>query len=442
MLYILAIISILIFVLALIRIDHPLAGLANIFRLSERFHLFFSQLSQTKPDNLETIKFYVGWQPAFLVRNPMLVKSIFNNQDSFNRINSIFTRSMSTVIGTNIITADTALWKQLRPLYEKYFSKYIKNFFYTTDEVINKVIDSQPKELVVEEFAYRIAGLAATASFLGIPFEEIDSSVVFDCVTVFNLIRDNTISMLPMIPLWIPTTRNKQVLEARSRVYKFLEKHIQTQRGTDSVFGDIIARNEGNNQLVVEEAISFIIGGLETTAIVLSWICYYLAINPEIQTKARNEILSVGPLGYNNKGELKYIGNIIWEVLRLHSPATTSCLVATQETVLDYNEPIIIPKGSLVFMSQYVNHRLSTLWTDPELFNPDRYEKENKSNLHPFGGGGFVCVGKEFSIQEAKLLISALLRRYRFTLVSGSSEMDIKVTARPKDKIKIKLLDL
>lgn len=442
MFYILAIIPILILVLAFIRIDHPLAGLANIFRLSEQFQLFFTQLSQTKPDSLETVKFYIGWQPAFLIRNPVLIKSVFNSQDNFNRVNSIFTRSMSTVIGTNIITADTALWKQLRPLYEKYFSKYIKNFFYTTDEVINKVIDSQPKELVVDEFAYRIAGLAATASFLGIPFEEIDSSVVFDCVTVFNLIRDNTISMLPMIPLWVPTTRNKQVLEARDRVYKFLEQHIQTQRGTDSVFGDIIARNEGNKQLIVEEAISFIIGGLETTAIVLSWICYYLAIDSEIQTKARNEVLAVSPVGYNNKGDLKYIGNIIWEVLRLHSPATTSCLIATQETILDYNEPTIIPKGSLVFMSQYVNHRLGTLWTDPECFNPDRYEKENKSNLHPFGGGGFVCVGKEFSIQEAKLLISALLRRYRFSLISGSAEMDIKVTARPKDKIKIKLLDL
>lgn len=441
--------------------------LFNIYRLNVQYQEFFSELSND--GGLGTILFYVGLAPikglykrCVLVRDPRFIKTVYLYPKKFNRIGSEFVKSMKEAIGTNIITGDDEHWKYLRPTYEKYFEKWIRNFFYTTAEVVQKIGNGYLQEKVakgetvdVADLSNLVAGSAAFCSFLGI--ESADVDMINDTLTVFEFIRNHTISLLPVPSLNSKDPKIVHVRKCRENVYNKILKMVDVHREDDSMFGDIIRRAEEKysgdqsaiNTAIAEETISMLIGGMETTAITLSWICYYLSKHPLIQEKVRREIKGCtyrGNLQYNDINMLTYTNNVITEVLRLHSPATMSCLqVMEDNTELD---GITLHSGDLVFMSQYVNHRLDSLWTDPLTFNPDRYENQSngiidsKQNLHTFGGGKFVCVGRKFSINEALLLTTMLLEKYEIKLDSGSDVIDIKVTARPRDRIKIKLLPL
>jgi len=185
--------------------------------------------------------------------------------------------------------------------------------------------------------------------------------------------------------------------------------------------------------------INLMIAGYDTTAISLSWILYFLAINPNIQDRLYEEIVTDS----DEKGGLAFmsttlLGRVIKESLRLMPPvAIAPTRTCTEDQQLPFTNPhtgqaYIIPKGSIISYSVWAIHRDPKLWLDPDSFNPDRWlsPKEDDDSARqfnerevflPFSAGRRPCLGREFSLVEQKIVLIALLKKFRILPAVGDS---------------------
>jgi cytochrome P450 len=166
------------------------------------------------------------------------------------------------------------------------------------------------------------------------------------------------------------------------------------------------------------------VAGHETTAMVLSFCLYALAHHPEIQEKARAQVLEVVGSAehiptYKQLQNMEYISYVINETMRMWPPISilNGRITKKDEVFDDYK----IPKGSNVQVFIYGVHHSKEIWKDPEVFRPERFEPaESKTrpafSFIPFSAGPRVCIGNNFSLYEMKLFLSMLLQRYSIHL--------------------------
>jgi cytochrome P450 len=92
-----------------------------------------------------------------------------------------------------------------------------------------------------------------------------------------------------------------------------------------------------------------------------------------------------------------------------------------------------------------VLHRHRLWWSDPEYFDPERFAPERRDKIHrfaylPFGAGPRVCIGMGFAMQEAQIILSAILRRFRLELVPGHPvEPLARITLRPRYGLRVRV---
>jgi len=126
--------------------------------------------------------------------------------------------------------------------------------------------------------------------------------------------------------------------------------------------------------------------------------------------------------------------------MRLYPPAWGFSRQALEPDVIG-GYPL--PAGWLVFVLPYVMHRLPTYWEDPERFDPTRFTPERsaarpKYVYLPFGAGPRQCIGNQFAMVEAHLIVATLVQRFRLRLVPGQRVQPWPlITLRPRHGIKM-----
>jgi len=172
--------------------------------------------------------------------------------------------------------------------------------------------------------------------------------------------------------------------------------------------------------LVSSQSALFLVAGFDTTANTLTASCYILARHPEIQEKIYDLIMDkidqYGDVCHELIQDVPYVDQFMNEVLRMHPPVTQLERQCNKEVTYD---SIHIPKGMFVTVSTYALHYSEEYYPDPETFNPDRWSPENKANMDPhaylpFGMGPRNCVAMRFALEELKLVLCSLVRKFRF----------------------------
>lgn len=171
-----------------------------------------------------------------------------------------------------------------------------------------------------------------------------------------------------------------------------------------------------------DNLLTFIVAGHETTALTLSWALYLLANDQRVQDLARNEVnehvLKDQVVG-GDVQNLKYVRSIIDEALRLYPPAALVSRTAVGPDELCGRE---VKPGDTVIIPIYALHRHHKLWSRPDSFCPERFESDRLIDRYaylPFGDGPRVCIGANFAINEAVIILSTLVKNFRFKPVSG-----------------------
>jgi cytochrome P450 len=125
---------------------------------------------------------------------------------------------------------------------------------------------------------------------------------------------------------------------------------------------------------------------------------------------------------------------ILEESMRLYPPVPFMSREAIGSDRLGEAQVV---RGTRIIIAPWVLHRHRKLWTDPELFVPQRFSPERRAAIPrfaylPFGAGARICVGMTFAMQEAMLALAMMVRRFRVTLAEGTTVMPFaRMTLRP-----------
>lgn len=175
------------------------------------------------------------------------------------------------------------------------------------------------------------------------------------------------------------------------------------------------------------QAFLFFIAGFETSSTTMMFTLYELALNQDIQEKARKEIEEIlkkyeGDLSYEAVKEMAYVDQIINEALRKYTPV----VALTRKAVDDYkvrSSHVTIEKGTTILIPAYAIHHDPKYYLDPEKFDPDRFTPDQIKNRHPmtflgFGDGPRNCIGLRFGTMQTQIGLITLLKNYRFEVCS------------------------
>lgn len=163
-----------------------------------------------------------------------------------------------------------------------------------------------------------------------------------------------------------------------------------------------------------DQTVTMILAGHETTAVTLFWALYLLASDPAAQDWVAQEA-TVADLSTDGAwaglGALARTRAVVNETLRLYPAAFT---LVRQAVGPDDAGGVAIPAGALVFISPWVLHRHRGLWDDPERFLPDRFlgPAPSRYSYLPFGAGPRVCVGMQFALTEATIMLASIIQSF------------------------------
>jgi len=182
--------------------------------------------------------------------------------------------------------------------------------------------------------------------------------------------------------------------------------------------------------------LTFIVAGHETTALTLSWALYLCAFDHAVQKQARGGAQAVpgdGAATAADVASLPLMRRIVDQTLRLYpSAAFLSRTAQAADTLLG----VEILKGDTVILPIYALHRNHALWPDPDRFDPARFADAKSIDRFaylPFGDGPRICIGANFAIQEAVIILATLLARFRFAVVPGKAPRPVMIlTLRPE----------
>lgn len=235
-------------------------------------------------------------------------------------------------------------------------------------------------------------------------------------------------ALIPL-PLSIPTRTNSHFKRARQQLYAAIDRLVAERATTSHDDIDIIsllleARDEQGKAMSYEqirtEAVTILGAGHGTTASMLTWL-WFLLTQPqhrEIEQRLHaelDEVLNRRLPAVSDLPQLVYTRKIIDEVLRLYP----SDWVLPRGTVADDEiDGYAVRARTGVLISPWTVHRNPAFWTDPNRFNPDRFDPlqvagRPKYAYLPFAHGVHKCVGYEFALMEATLVVATIAQRYR-----------------------------
>jgi unspecific monooxygenase len=258
-----------------------------------------------------------------------------------------------------------------------------------------------------------------------------------------------------LLPASVPTLRDLRRARFRARWMRLIESIMQTRlevpapehprdlfdllrSARDPETGQGFAPAQLRDQLA-----TLILAGHETTAVTLFWALSLLAQDPGEQARVAAEVADV-PIAPDDAmaamPRLVRTRAVVNETLRLYPPAFT---LVREAIGPDQLGSLFLPRGSIVMMAPWVLHRHRRLWRDPDAFDPSRFLPDAppvpRFAYLPFGAGPRVCVGAQFALTEATLVLAMLLRRFRVTLLDPPPVPAAVVTTQPDRPVRFRL---
>ncbi|XP_035945045.1 cytochrome P450 4F3-like isoform X1 [Halichoerus grypus] len=211
--------------------------------------------------------------------------------------------------------------------------------------------------------------------------------------------------------------------KAETKTLDFIDVLLLTKDEDGKQLSDEDIRAEADTFMFeAQRCKSGCLSGHDTTASGLSWVLYNLAKHPEYQERCRQEVQELlgdrepQEIEWDDLAQLPFLTMCIKESLRLHPPVTVIARCCTQDIRLPDGR--VIPKGVTCLINIFATHHNPSVWPDPEVYNPFRFDPENikkRSPLAfiPFSAGPRNCIGKTFAMTEMKVVLALTLLRFR-----------------------------
>jgi cytochrome P450 len=391
------------------------------------------------------VRLDLGLFRPYLVTKPEHVQYVLRDRTAVFLRDGMFWRPVRRLVGNGILGAGTQ-WKSSRRTLQPLFSqKHIGTVLAEMTDVISTAVDrlDQPARAghTVEATAEmaRIVNRTISRVFFGDRITEVD----FDRLAPAIDDAANAITwrlLLPFVPDAIPLPGDRTFWRSVRTIDSVMLAHIERARADGAAHGDIVstlcqARHADGDPLsdqeIRDDVVAMFSAGAETAAVTLSWLWVALKDHPEVAERLQQEAIRVvgsGPVRPVHLPQLGYTRMVIQELMRLYPPGWIVPRRAAKE---DEIGGVRIPAGATVIVSPLVTHRMSWLWDDPHVLDPERFAPDRAAGRHryayfPFGGGPHQCIGSHFFVAEAQAVVAAMLSKYRPEVVNASP-----ITAKP-----------
>lgn len=364
-------------------------------------------------------------------------------------------KALSRALGRGLLTSEGDFWLRQRRIAQPAFHKKRIAGFATvmvraTEEMLARWTPKLESGEIIDVAAemMRLTLQIVAETLLGIRIAAEADEVGEALEVMLPYIRETSEAILPL-PLAVPTARNRRFKRAVAAVDRIVMRCIEARRGAPGDGNDLLSmlmssQDEETGERMTDrqlrdEVVTMILAGHETTANALTWTFYLLSQNPDARARVEAEVDTV--LGASSASlealrDLKYTRRVIDESLRLYPPAW---IVERSAIMADRLGDFEVPRRSVVLLSPFLTHRHPTFWPDPLRFDPDRFTDEAIAArpsfaYFPFGGGPRQCIGNNFALMEAQLILATVARSVRLSLAPGTKvELNPLVTLRPKD---------
>lgn len=427
-------------------------GLGKNVHISETMKRLYDKY---KPTGARFCGFYCSARPSLVVLDLELVKHIYIKDFSNFDGRDLYYNERDDPLSANLLTLDGEKWKKLRAkLTPTFSSAKMKFMFPTVVGIADRFRDClseairKDKQLEIREFLARY-----TTDIIGTCAFGIECNSLKDPNAEFRRYGHETIIRLPSIPhiSFLITFRKL----ARKLHFTIFPKYITTffmkvvrdtidHRETNNVIRNdfmnilIALKNQKSNNSeesitfneLAAQAFIFFLAGFETTSTALTFSLYELAMNPDIQTKARHIIQEAyrkynGQFTYEMMMELQYIEQIIDETLRKYAPTPVSNRVTNNNYRIPGTD-VIIEKGTTILIPVHAIHHDPEYYPDPDKFDPERFNSEEKKKRDPmtflaFGEGPRNCIGLRFASMQTRVALIILLNNFKFSVGSKTT---------------------
>jgi cytochrome P450 len=220
-----------------------------------------------------------------------------------------------------------------------------------------------------------------------------------------------------------------------SAEFDFLSMYLQATDKDGQFFSDAE---------LLDELMTLIVAGFETSANTLNWVWYLIARNPDVEEKliaeAGEHLPGIAALSAESLAAMEYTQQVLEEALRLYPPVW---LFTRRAHELDELDDFDVAPDTDIYLSPFILHRTEHYWNDPDRFDPSRFEPTDKPKndrpFFPFSLGPRRCLGEYFSFLEMKVHIGLLLPRFKMQLVDDQEpELELGINLRATKDIYMK----
>lgn len=412
---------------------------------------FYTRIAREHGD---VVPFRILGYRILLVSDPALIEAVLVTE-SRHFIKHFGARLCQPLLGNGLVTSEGDFWRRQRRLAAPAFqggrlAPYACTMVETAEDITRSWGDDDTRDVQADMMRLTLA--VACRTLFGAAACPEPQSVGRALQMAMESLVEWAQGALPL-PGWVPTPVNLRFKRARQELNEIVGRLIEARRqkpaGDDLLWALLSARDESGTAMsqrqLLDEVRTLFIAGHETTALTLAYSLYLLAAHPDAQERLRHELsaeLGSRPAGISGLARLPFLRGVVMESLRLYPPADTIGREAVEHCTIG---PLHLRKGTNIFMSQWVVHRDSRWFANPQQFAPERWTDEFERALprfafFPFGGGPRVCIGQSFAITEAMLVLATLCRRFFFAPdPTYRLELRPTLTLRPLENVRLVL---
>jgi cytochrome P450 len=249
-----------------------------------------------------------------------------------------------------------------------------------------------------------------------------------------------------LLPLWVPSPRDLPRRRFRRRWLALIGRIVDDRRRMgphDGLFARLDA-SETPRGILIQQIATLLITGSETTGAALYWSVYLAATAPEVQARIAAEARSARideATSTELVDRLPYVRAVVSEAMRLYPPALS---IVRRALAPDDADGVAIRKGAIVQTAPWVLHRHRRLWERPDAFDPNRFLPDapppERYSYIPFGIGPRQCIGMQFALTEATLVLAMLSRDFTIAPTTDRPVTPVaQITLQPFDPAPFRL---
>lgn len=402
------------------------------------------------------VRFRVGSREAHVVFGPEEIRRVLSDPDGIYGKQMHGYQTLRLFVGDGLLTSEGAKWVQQRRILQPAFHR---------QSVARQV--SMMSE-VAARWAQRLGASSAPVHIDTIAMQatlEIVSRALFgvdllsaanevsDAITDLQIAANRRITAAFTLPFAVPTLEHLKIRRARWKLRRMLKRLVEERQRADASREDpdvidlLLNARDGDTQkclstdAILDELVTLLIAGHESTANALTWALTLLATHPAELSLLRSELDSAprGALGIEQLAAMPRLRAVVEETMRLYPPAWSFGRAPIRD---DEIAGYTVPAGRLVMVVPWATHRDRKLFPHPEAFDPSRFVDAVPPpfSFMPFGGGPRTCIGHAFARVEAQILLSTWIRALDIELVPGQDLEPVPlITLRPRNGVLVRV---